>query len=71
MNRFIIYDPDGDSYVKMTDGGWTSGHPAEAVNSYGSLEEARKDVRPFDSLKQCQIVEVIKTVEIVKNWELV
>ncbi|MCV0439851.1 MAG: hypothetical protein K5880_14655 [Hydrogenophaga sp.] len=71
MNRYLIYDPERDSYVKMTNGGWMSGFEAEAVNSYGSLEEAREDIRPFDSLKQCQIVEVIKTIEIVKHWELV
>lgn len=71
MQRFLIYDPEHDSYVKMTNGGWSSGFPAEAVNSYGSLAEAQEDVRPFDSLKQCQIVEVVKTIEIVKHWELV
>lgn len=71
MNRYLIYDPERDSYVRISDKGWTSGHLAEAVNSYGSLESVREAVRPFDSLKQCKIVEVVKTVEIVKHWELV
>lgn len=71
MNRYIIYDPKADSYVKMDKGGWTSGHSAEAVNSYGSLKEAREDVAPFQSLKDCVIVEVVKTLEAVQTWELV
>lgn len=69
MKRYIIYDPYSDSYVKIEPRGWTSGHSAEAVNSYGSLESARKDIAPLDSLKSCRIVEVEKTVRIVQTWE--
>lgn len=71
MSRFIIYDPMSDTFVRMDKGGWTSGHQAGDVNSYATLEEARSHVRPFDSLKRCQIVEVEKTVEVLKYWELV
>lgn len=71
MNRFIIYDPYTDTYVRLNRGFWTSGHQAHEVNSYASLKEARERVLHFESLKGCQIVEVVKTVEIVKYWELV
>lgn len=70
MKRFLIYDPKAKSYVKMVGGGWTSGHPAEAVNSYSSLEEARHTAGRFDSLKHCEIIEVQKTVTIVQNHAL-
>lgn len=66
--RFIIYNPASDSYIKFTDGCWTSGHDAEEVNSYDSLNEAREAIKLFESLQHCQIVEVHKTIDIIKTW---
>jgi hypothetical protein len=70
MNRFLIYDPQRKTYIKIARGGWNSGYPAEAVNSYSSLEEARHTAGRFDSLKHCEIIEVQKTVTIVQNHAL-
>lgn len=71
MNRFIIYDPECDSYVDIGHRGWTSGHMAHDVNSYNSLEKAQEAVRLFQSLENCQITEIVNRVDIVKNWGLV
>jgi hypothetical protein len=71
MKRFLIYNPKSQTYIRLSKGGWTSGHAAEAVNSFSSLENARAAALTFDSLHDCQIVEVEKTVTIIKNWELV
>ena len=66
MNRFIIYCPDTDSFVRIRHG-WTSGHPAEAVNSYASFYEAETAKDRFDSLRDCIVLEVRKTVEIIEH----
>lgn len=66
--RFIIYDPSGKSYVRIQDGGWTSGHDAEDVNSYALPTDAFRVIGLFDSLKNCQVREVNKTVEITGTW---
>ena len=66
MNRFIIYSPESESFVRIRHG-WTSGHPAEAVNSYASRDEAEKDKDRFDSLHDCIVQEVKKTVEIINH----
>jgi len=63
MKRFIVYYPEFDSYIRITGGGWTSGHDAEAVNSYYTLENARKAVNVFPSLSTCQIFEIEKTIK--------
>ena len=61
MNRFIIYSPESESFVRIRHG-WTSGHPAEVVNSYASRDEAEKAQSCFHSLRDCEIIEVQKTV---------
>jgi len=66
MNRFIIYSPELGSYVRIRHG-WTSGHSAEEVNSYASQSEAEKDKGRFDSLHDCIVQEVKKTVEIINH----
>lgn len=70
VKRFLIYDPKAKSYIKIARGGWNSGYPAEAVNSYSSLEEAKAAALRFDSLKHCEIIEVQKTVTVVQNHAL-
>lgn len=70
MNRFIIYDPGSQTFIKRSKGGWTSGHKAEAVNSYASFQEAYEDIQPFDSLKRCSIIEVKKEVTIINEFTL-
>jgi len=70
MKRFLIYDPKRQTYIKIARGGWSSGYPAEAVNSYSTLEEARAAALRFDSLKDCEIVEVQKTVSVLQHHAL-
>jgi len=68
MNRYLLYDPKSQTYIKMTNGGWTSGHEAEEVNSYSSYNDALEAVLPFESLKGAFIVEVKKTIEILNTF---
>jgi len=66
MNRYLIYYPFFESFVKIERRGWTSGHRPEVVNSYGSRKEAQGMIDLFDSLKDCKVVKVHKTVEIIQ-----
>ena len=65
MIRYIIYSPESDTYVRMVKSSWTSGHLPEVVNSYGSKKEAQKDRDRFDSLRDCVVQKVNKTVTII------
>ena len=71
MNRFLLYSPDSETYIKILDGSWFAGFQASEVNTYDSLEAAQKVITCFDSLKQMIVIEAKVTVKIVKRWELV
>lgn len=65
MIRYIIqYGPDSFVRVRST-GGWASGYPPEAVNSYSTREKAARVRDKYPSLKNCEVVKINKTVEIL------
>lgn len=69
MTRYVIYNPDTQTYVKLDKGGWVDGRPVEAVPSYRTKEIARGKADDFSSLRRAEIHQIQKTVTVMRKFK--